>query len=334
MKSILQQLLAGRTLAQETAAHLVREIASDTTPPVQIATALAIMGGRGLTLAELQGLCAALREMGTPLDLGTDELLDVCGTGGDGKNTFNISTLAAFVLAGAGVKVAKHGNYSATSMCGSSNVLEFLGLRFTADADILRNDLARANICILHAPLFQPALRRVGALRRELGFRTFFNLCGPLLNPARPAFSFIGVAEPAVLRLYRYFLETTAQRFCLIHTRGGYDEISLTGPCDSVTNQGAETFRPEDCDYAALSPADLHGGHTLAEAAQIFLNVLQGNGTDAQRAVTLANAAAALHLVRPAWTQAECRAVVTDSLDKGRAYNCFKLLKDSIKQHA
>ena len=326
MKSILQQLLAGRTLAQETAAHLVREIASDTTPPVQIATALAIMGGRGLTLAELQGLCAALREMGTPLDLGTDELLDVCGTGGDGKNTFNISTLAAFVLAGAGVKVAKHGNYSATSMCGSSNVLEFLGLRFTADAVALHDDLARANICILHAPLFQPALRQVGALRRELSFRTFFNLCGPLLNPARPAFSFIGVAEPAVLRLYRYFLETTGQRFCLIHTRGGYDEISLTGDVKVITNAGEKIYSAADLGKRTVSPADIYGGNSVEEAAKIFLTILKGEGSWAQNAVVLANSAMALQCTGKLKNYEDCYQLSVESLESGRAYQSLQKL--------
>lgn len=342
MPDILATLVTGGPLTTEQAQGLVHLLAQNTLPTAQVAAVLGLLNGRGLALAELRGFVLALRELGTTLDLGTSELLDVCGTGGDGKNTFNISTLTAFVLAGTGVKVAKHGNYSATSHCGSSNVLEYLGLRFTSDAALLRRDLAETNLCLLHAPLFQPALRAVAEVRRGLGMRTFFNLCGPLLNPARPLYSFIGVADPATLRLYRYFLETGNRPFCLVHTRGGYDEITLTGPADSVTQTGTATFYPTELfgldnlpdnlpfglerGFFPLRPSDLHGGANVAEAAQIFLNILRGTGTPAQRAVVVANAAHALRLGRPAWTLAECFAACAESLENGQAYHKFQCL--------
>lgn len=327
MKEILHELAAGQTLGQETAARLIYALAEGVAPLAQMAAALSLISSRGLTLTELRGFVGALRELGTPLDLATDDLLDVCGTGGDGKNTFNISTLTAFVLAGAGVKVAKHGNYSATSHCGSSNVLEYLGLRFTADEGLLRRDLDAANLCLLHAPLFQPALRVVGGVRRDLGLRTFFNLCGPLLNPARPHYNFIGVAEPSALRLYRYFLETENSEFCLVHTQGGFDEITLTGACASVNRAGAETLYPDNWDYAPCQAAALHGGTNVAEAAQIFLAVLRGTATHTQRAVTLANAAHALRLVRLGWSVTDCLAACAEALDGGAAHQHFLRLQ-------
>jgi len=326
MKEILASVIGGQILSEETAADALRQTLSGETPDVQIAAFLTCLQMRGIHLSELRGFHKALRESGTKLDLGEENLIDVCGTGGDGKRTFNISTLAAFVLAGAGVKVAKHGNSSATSGSGSSDVLQFFGVKFTADAEKLKQNLDEANICYLHAPLFQPALKRLAPIRREIGFRTFFNLLGPLLNPARPRFQFVGVAESAVQRLYRYFLEDGDADFAIVHSRNGYDEISLTGAFDVVTNDGAETFYPEDLAFETFAAEDLDGGANVEEATKCFLQILRGDGTKAQNQVVAANAAFAMRLAKPQLSFAECRSRAEKSLLSGAASRSFEKL--------
>jgi anthranilate phosphoribosyltransferase len=283
---------------------------------------------RGIALSELRGFHRVLVENGTKIDLGEEKIIDVCGTGGDGKGTFNISTLTAFVLAGAGVKVAKHGNSSATSGSGSSDILAHLGVKFTDDQEVLRQQLNEANICYLHAPLFQPVLKVVGQVRREIGFRTFFNLLGPLVNPARPRFQFIGVAEPSVLRLYRYFLEDSETKFALVHTRDGYDEISLTGVFDAVTNDGTETYYPEDLGFETVEPAQISGGANLSETAEQFLQILRGDkiSRPVSQAVA-ANAAFAMHFMGPQTSFADCRKRAEDSLRSGAARRSFEILR-------
>ena len=326
MKDILASVIGGQILSEETAAEALRQILSGEVPAAQIAAFLVCLQMRGIHLSELRGFHRILRESGMKLDLGEEELIDVCGTGGDGKRTFNISTLAAFVLAGAGVKVAKHGNASATSGSGSSDVLQFLGVEFTDDAEKLKQNLAEANICYLHAPLFQPALKAVAPIRREIGFRTFFNLLGPLLNPARPRFQFVGVAEPAVQRLYRYFLEDGEADFAIVHSRSGYDEISLTGAFDVVTNDGAETFYPEDLEFETVEAKDLDGGANEEEAAKCFMQILRGDGSKAQNQVVAANAAFAVRLAKPELSFAECRRRAEESLLSGAALRSFEKL--------
>ena len=319
MKEFLHSLLNAQILSESEAADALREILAGGVSDARIVSFLTAIQMRGIHLPELRGFHRVLRENGTMIDLQTEDLIDVCGTGGDGKNTFNISTLAALVLAGAGQKVAKHGNASATSGCGSSDILQFLGVKFSDNETELRNNLEKANLCYLHAPFFQPTLKAVGAIRREIGFRTFFNLLGPLVNPARPRFQFVGVAEPFVQKLYRYFLEDGATEFAVVHARDGYDEISLTGAFDIVTNDGAETFYPEDLGFATIKPEDLDGGANLPEAAEIFQKILRGEGTEAQNSVVIANAAFALQTARPEQNFAECRAQTEESLLGGAA---------------
>ena len=323
MKQILNSLLNARILSEEDAAAALREILAGEIPAAQTIAFLTSLQMRGIRLPELRGFYKVLRECGKSIDLQTEDLIDVCGTGGDGKNTFNISTLAALTLAGAGAKVAKHGNFSATSGCGSSDVLQFLGVKFSGDADELKRDLDAANFCYLHAPFFQPTLKSIAPVRREIGFRTFFNLLGPLLNPARPRFQFVGVAEPFAQRLYRYFLEDGAIDFAVVHSRDGYDEISLTGAFDVVTNDGAETFYPEDSGFAIVSESDLDGGANIKEASEIFLKILRGEGTKAQNDVVIANAAFALQITQPKTVFAECRSKAEESLLNGAAFRAF-----------
>lgn len=319
MKDVLASILNGQILSEAEAAEALREMLAGEIPQAQAAAFLAAITMRGIWLEELRGFYSVLREIGVKVDLSEFAPIDVCGTGGDGKHTFNISTVSAFVLAGAGVRVAKHGNSSATSGSGSSDVLKRLGFEFTSDETVLRRQLAEFNFCYLHAPLFQPALKQVAPLRAEIGFRTFFNLLGPLLNPASPPFQFIGVAEPAVLRLYRYFLETTPTKFALVHTRDGYDEISLTAAFDAVTSDGAETFYAEDLGFETFRAEDLRGGATVEEAAAQFLNILRGQGTRAQNQTVIANAAFAMRVAKPEFSFAECRERATESLQSGAA---------------
>lgn len=324
MKEILSAIIGAKILSETEAAAALRLVLSGDAATPQVSAFLAVLQMRGIHLPELRGFYSALREGGIRVDLGEPDLIDVCGTGGDGKGTFNISTLTAFVLAGAGVKVAKHGNYSATSGSGSSDVLEFLGAEFTNDAKILKRKLNEANICYLHAPLFQPALKSVAPVRREIGFRTFFNLLGPLINPASPRFQFVGVAEPAILRLYRYFFEDGDTRFAVIHTRDGFDEISLTGAFDVATNDGVETFYPEDLGFETVAPDQLLGGKNVSEAAENFLQVLRCEGGSAQQQVVIANAAFAMQLARPMCSFDECRERAAESLLSGAALRSFE----------
>lgn len=326
MKEKLEAILRGAILDAASAEEALDAILSGKVPEVQIAAFLTAIQMRGIALTELAGFHNVLRRVGTPVNLGED-LIDVCGTGGDGKGTFNISTLTAFVLAGAGVKVAKHGNSSATSGSGSSDILAHLGVKFTADENALKQNLEKANICYLHAPLFQPVLKAVAPLRSAIGFRTFFNLLGPLVNPARPRFQFIGVAEPSVLRLYRYFLEDGDTTFALVHSRDGYDEISLTGAFDAITNDGAETFYPEDLGFVSVDPASLLCGTGVVDAAQVFLKILRNDEADkSQVDVVIANAAFAMHLMRPESSLAECKNSVKESLRSGAALRSFEIL--------
>ena len=347
VKNGAAKIMSGQVLSEEAAQAALNEILSGEVPGAQAAAFLTAIQMRGIHPSELKGFFRELDGRGIKVDLQEKDMIDVCGTGGDDKGTFNISTLTAFVLAGAGIKVAKHGNSSATSGCGSSDILAFLGIKFSADENKLRGDLTRANICYLHAPLFQPGLKQVAALRKEIGFRTFFNLLGPLVNPARPRFRFIGVAEPAVLRLYRYFFEDGETSFAVVHSRGagsgdsgGYDEISLTGPFDAATNFGMETWYPDDLGFEVAEADELYGGAGLEETAEKFVNILRGNGSDGsdgsnggagaatrtQTDVVIANAAFAMRLVKPELSFAECRVEAEGSLRSGAAFKSFEYL--------
>jgi anthranilate phosphoribosyltransferase len=326
MRETLASILSGQVLSEQEAAQALMLMLSGEIHTAQAASFLAVVQSRGLHLSELRGFHSILAEQGLQLNFADFDAIDVCGTGGDGKNTFNISTLTAFVLAGAGFKVAKHGNASATSGCGSSDVLQALGVKFTNDESVLRRQIETANICYLHAPFFQPALKTVASLRREIGFRTFFNLLGPLLNPARPKFQFVGVFEPAVQRLYRYFLEDTATNFAVVHSRDGYDEISLTAAFDLVTNEGSETFYPEDLGFPTVASAELHGGKTAEECAEQCSLILQGEGTPTQNQVVIANAAFAIRLMKPEFSLADCIERTKVSLLSGAAFAALEKL--------
>ena len=249
---------------------------------------------RDITLNELEGFKDALLELCISVNLSDYNTIDLCGTGGDNKDTFNISTLSAFVTAGAGLKVAKHGNYGVSSLCGSSNVMESLGIKFSNDGDYLRKCIEKSGICILHAPLFHPAMKHVAPIRKELGFKTFFNMLGPLVNPSFPKNQIVGVFSLELARIYAYLFQKTDKNFSIIHSLDGYDEISLTGGVKIISNDSEKIFYPEDFRLKKLESKAIRGGGSIKESGEIFMNVLTNQGTESQKKVIVANSGLAI----------------------------------------
>jgi anthranilate phosphoribosyltransferase len=281
---------------------------------------------RSITIPELEGFRDALLELCQKVDLNGHPVIDIVGTGGDGKNTFNISTLACFIVAGTGQKVAKHGNYGATSISGASNVMEKMGYRFKTDNDALNREVEEANICFLHAPIFHPALKTVGPIRKNLGIRTFFNMLGPMVNPAAPAFQLIGVYSLEMARIYNYLLQQTGSSFTIIHGLDGYDEISLTNDTKVITAAGEKIMTPEQLGKRMVNAVDIQGGNTVDEAATLFLSILRGKGTWPQNAVVLANAAMALNCTGNYKTYDDAYHAAVESLESGKANKCLDKL--------
>lgn len=320
MKQILQYLFNHQTLTKVEAKSILLEISQGKFNESEVTAFITVFLMRSITLDELMGFREALLQLATPIHLGDTDGIDIVGTGGDGKDTFNISTLASFIVAGAGQTVVKQGNYGASSISGSSNVLEHLGYQFKNDAEGLKSDLEKANICFLHAPLFHPALKSVAPLRRQLGLKTFFNLLGPLVNPARPRYRLIGVANLEIARLYQYLLQKENASFTLVHALDGYDEISLTGDTKIITEQGEKVYSAKELGSEPLAPESLSGGKTKEEAAQIFRTILEGNGTPEQNAVVLANAAMALASTQKFGNYSDCFELAKESLESGKAF--------------
>jgi anthranilate phosphoribosyltransferase len=295
MKKILQYLFEHKTLSREQAREVLVNISRGQYNDSEVASFITVYLMRSITIDELQGFRDALLELCVPVNFDGLQVTDIVGTGGDGKNTFNISTLSCFIVAGSGHKVAKHGNYGASSISGASNVMEQLGYKFRNDVSRLRQEVDEANICFLHAPLFHPALKAVGPIRKNLGLRTFFNMLGPMVNPAAPSFQLVGVYNLEMARIYNYLLQDTGRAFTIIHSVDGYDEISLTNDTKVITHEGERVMTPEQLGKRTVEPGDIYGGNTVEESAKIFLRILRGEGTWAQNAVVLANAAMALH---------------------------------------
>lgn len=326
MKEILNRLTQHETLQKEEASSILFQIAKGAYNPSQIASFLTVFMMRSITLEELEGFREALLELCVAIDLSEFTPIDLCGTGGDGKDTFNISTLSSFITAGAGVKVAKHGNYGISSGCGSSNVLEHLGIKFSNKEDFLRRCIDQAGICVLHAPIFHPAMKNVAPIRRELGVKTFFNMLGPLVNPAFPKNQLTGVFNLELARLYGYLFQKTDQNFTILYALDGYDEISLTGPARAIRKSGESTINPQDFGVEPLSEKQITGGDTVSSSAAIFMSVLDGKGTTAQNNVVSANAAMAIA------TATDCTPIegfekAKISLMSGKAYQAFKTLQ-------
>lgn len=294
MKEILNELIEHRSLSKEAAKKVLVDLASAKFNQSQMSAFMTVYMMRAITIDELQGFRDAMLELCIPVHL-DKPVMDVCGTGGDGKNTFNISTLSSFVVAAAGQPVAKHGNVGVSSVCGSSNLLQYFGVEFTNDIDELKRSLDRANICFMHAPLFHPAMKNVGAIRKELGVKTFFNMLGPMVNPAFPPRQLVGVFSLELARQYGYLYQNTNKDFIILHDLNGYDEISLTGSFKVFTNTGEKVIEPIDLGLPCVEAAELTGGETVEESARIFLNVLEGNGTEAQNSLVIANAGMAIY---------------------------------------
>ncbi|MFH4965100.1 anthranilate phosphoribosyltransferase [Gaetbulibacter sp. M235] len=294
MKNVLNRLINHESISSEEAKQVLVNISKGDYNQSQIAAFLTVYMMRSITLDELQGFRDALLELCISIDLKDFNAIDLCGTGGDGKDTFNISTLSSFVTAGAGVNVAKHGNYGVSSACGSSNVMEYLGIKFSNDIDFLKRTIDKAGICVLHAPLFHPAMKNVAPIRRELGVKTFFNMLGPMVNPSFPKNQMVGVFNLELLRLYGYLYQNTDTNYSIVHALDGYDEISLTGKTKVISNHSETMFSPEDLGVPEVSQESIFGGNTVEEAAKIFMNVIQGKGTEQQNNVVCANAGLAI----------------------------------------
>ncbi|MHA4809837.1 anthranilate phosphoribosyltransferase [Flavitalea flava] len=326
MKKILQYLFEHKTLSREKSREILINIAGGQYNESEITAFITVFLMRSITIDELQGFRDALLELCVRVDLNGHDTIDIVGTGGDGKNTFNISTLACFIVAGTGQKVAKHGNYGASSISGASNVMEQLGYKFKNDAARLRQEVESANICFLHAPLFHPALKIVGPIRKNLGIRTFFNMLGSMVNPAFPKFQLVGVYNLEMARVYNYLLQQTEGSFTIIHSLDGYDEISLTGDTKVITNKGEKIMTPEELGKRMVNASDIYGGNTVEEAAKLFTKILKVEGSWAQNAVVLANAAMALHSTGGYASYNDAYSAAVDSLESGKAYQSLQKL--------
>ena len=326
MKKILNHLFEHKTLSREQAKEVLLNISKNVYNESEIASFITVYLMRSITIDELQGFRDALLELCVRVDLNGYDVIDIVGTGGDGKNTFNISTLSCFIVAGTGNKVAKHGNYGATSVSGSSNVMEQLGYKFKSDKNLLQKEIDEASICFLHAPLFHPALKAVGPIRKNLGVRTFFNMLGPMVNPAFPKYQLVGVYNLEMARIYNYLLQPTGNKFTIIHSLDGYDEISLTGDTKVITNEGEKVLTAEALGKRMVNAEDIYGGNTVEEAAKIFIKILKGEGSWAQNAVVLANSAMALQCTGNYKTYEDCYNAAVESLESGKANACLQKL--------
>ena len=326
MKAILNRLIKHQSLTKEEARQMIINIAGDKYNTSQIASFLTVYMMRSITLEELDGFRLALLELCNSINVNEFNTVDLCGTGGDNKDTFNISTISSFIVAGAGIKVTKHGNYGVSSSCGSSNVLEALGIKFSNKEDHLKRCLDKAGICILHAPLFHPAMKNVAPIRRELGVKTFFNMLGPLVNPSFPKNQITGVFNLELARLYNYLLQKTDINFTILYDLNGYDEISLTGNSKAFSKKSERLIKSEDFGLNRVNETDISGGKSIESSAKIFMDVIQNKGTKAQHDVVCANAGTAISTtlnlsIREGFEKA------MESLKSGDAFKAFKKLK-------
>lgn len=298
MKSIIQRLTHYEQLSKDEARNLLVDISEGKYNPGSIAVLLTVFMMRPITIVELEGFRNALLELCKKVDLGDIETIDLCGTGGDGKNTFNISTLASFVVAGAGIPVTKHGNYGVSSVSGSSNVLESLGVKFSSDDDFLKRSLNEAGICFLHAPLFHPAMKNVAPVRKELGLKTFFNMLGPMINPAFPKHQLVGVFDLELMRMYGYLYQKGEKNYTILHSLSGHDEVSLTADCKFISNEKTGIFSASELGISKIQEEEIFGGKSLENASHIFRQIISGKGTEAQNNVVAANAGIAISMVK------------------------------------
>ena len=330
MKTILNKLINHEVLTKEEAKDVLINISSGNYNSSQISAFLTVFMMRSITIDELSGFREALLELCIRVDLSAYNTIDLCGTGGDGKDTFNISTLASFISAGAGIKVAKHGNYGVSSISGSSNVMEKMGIKFSNDASFLEKCIDKAGICVLHAPLFHPAMKNVGPIRKELAVKTFFNMLGPMVNPSFPQNQLVGVFNLELARMYAYLYQNTDINFTILHSLDGYDEISLTGPTKTITSHMEGMLNPSDFGVRLLLQSEIEGGKTIEESAQMFTDIISGKGTEAQNNVVLANAAMAIATVTKC-SPLEGFELAKESLFSGKGLKALTTLQELSK---
>lgn len=328
MKKILTYLFNKNILTKQEAKDVLLEVGQGKYTDPEIASFLTVYLMRAIHPDELSGFREALLDLCVPVELDEFNTIDVCGTGGDEKNTFNISTLSAFILAGADVKVVKHGNYGVSSSCGSSNILEYFGYKFSSDNDKIRREIEEANLCYLHAPMFHPSMKYVGPVRKSLRVKTFFNLLGPMVNPAKPQNQIIGVFNEEVQELYHGVYSNSDTNYIILYSLDGYDEISLTGDFRALSAEEDKTYSPESIGLHKIKPKELSGGNSVVEAAKLFMDILEGRGTNAQNSVVIANAGFALHCYYPDKSLEECIQQAKESLESNNALNSLKKLVD------
>ncbi|UQD56594.1 anthranilate phosphoribosyltransferase [Flavobacterium sp. K5-23] len=330
MKNILNRLINHEMLSKEEAKNVLVNISNGSYNPSQISAFLTVYMMRSISIEELAGFREALLELCIRIDLSDYNTIDLCGTGGDGKDTFNISTLASFIAAGAGIKVAKHGNYGVSSISGSSNVMEKLGIKFSNDSDFLEKSIDKAGICVLHAPLFHPAMKNVAPIRKELAVKTFFNMLGPMVNPSFPKNQLVGVFNLELARMYAYLYQNTDVNFTILHSLDGYDEISLTSPTKIITSSMEGILSHETFEVPLLTQSEIEGGTTIDESAQLFTDIISGKGTTAQNNVVCANAGMAIATVTKC-SPLEGFEQAKESLLSGKGLKALKTLQELSK---
>ena len=326
MKKTLEYLFEGNKLTREQAKENLLEVGKGMHSEAEFASFLTVFKMRPITSEELAGFRDAMDDLSLRTDLSAYNAIDVVGTGGDGKNTFNISTLACFVIAGAGVNVTKHGNYAVSSTSGSSNILELLGYKFSNDPEKLKNDLDMGNFCFMHAPLFHPAMKHIAPVRRALKVQTFFNILGPMINPASPKYQLLGVNNSEVFNHYKNVYKSIDVQYMIVNSTDGYDEVSLTADTRFASSSKEGFYSPADFGFEKINPEKIFGGNSIEEAAQIFLNILEGKGSKEQNNVVNANAALGLQLVYPEKSLTDCVEMAKDSLASGNALKKLKAI--------
>lgn len=326
MKKILNYLFEHQTLSRENAKQVLLDIGKNVYNDHELSSFMTVYLMRTITMDELIGFREALLEMCVKIDFEDRRVMDIVGTGGDGKNTFNISTLSCFVVAGAGQPVAKHGSYGASSVSGASNLMENLGYKFKSDPSQLKRELDEANMCFLHAPVFHPALKTVAPIRKNLGIRTFFNLLGPMVNPSNPAYQLVGVYNLEISRFYNYLLQNENREYAIVHSLDGYDEVSLTSDVKMITKGGESVLSPIQLLGGFVDPTEIYGGDTISSATSLFIDILSGKGTNAQQNVVIANAALALLLTNKFADYQAAFAAAKESLISGNALQVMKKL--------
>ena len=325
MKNLLKDLYNHKIMNKDEAKNALILLTNGTANASQISSFLTVFLMRDITSEELDGFREAMIELSININIDGSELIDLCGTGGDGKDTFNISTVSSFVVAGAGIKVAKHGNYGVSSSCGSSNIISHLGHQFSNDVDTLRYSLEKSNICFLHAPLFHPSLKNISPIRGELGVKTFFNMLGPMVNPIQPKNQLVGVFNSNIFRLYSHIYSKSDKNYCIVHSIDGYDEISLTSPFKLFSNHSDIMLEPKDLNFDNIEPLSLSGGKNIDESLKIFLNVLKNKGKKEQMDSVLANSGLAIYCAKKLSSINDGVDLARESLESGKAYNCLKL---------